>query len=96
MFLLYFYTLFSYQTSWQVFLYVYKWLHVHSMAVYICKEGYLILLFETEDDCWPKFTKLDSLPRCDQECCFLLSDGEYIYVWGEVGEGLRNDSGLYI
>lgn len=46
-------------------------MHIHSIAVYICKEEYLILLIMlTEDDCWPKFAKLDSSPKCDQECFF--------------------------
>lgn len=58
---------------------------------------------------WPKFSKLDSSPRCDQECFFLLwlINGEYIYIEvsaaysecempGQVGEGFRNDSGLYV
>lgn len=43
-FTLYFYTLFSYQTSWQVFLYVCKWICSHSTAVCICKEECIIPL----------------------------------------------------
>lgn len=44
MFLLYFYTLFSYQTTKWVFLYVYKWVHIHGTAVCTREGEYLILL----------------------------------------------------
>lgn len=102
MFLLYFYTLFSYQTSWQVFLYVYKWIHVHSTAVYICKEEYLILLIMLNwrwllAQIFTNWIFTQMWPRMFLSYCGLVTENIFISECKMPDQrGFRNDSRLYI
>ena len=52
------------------YMFISEFVFTARLCIYV-KRNISFSLFETEDDCWPKSTKLDLSPKCDQECLFL-------------------------